>query len=58
MLSGCGITFESVNVIDGRMSKETAQELVRNADVLWIAGGDTPTQYAYLESYGLIPCIS
>jgi len=57
MFSDCGITFSSVKVIDGRMSKETAQDIVRNADVLWLAGGDTPTQFAYLESYGLIPCI-
>jgi peptidase E len=57
MFSDCGITFDSVNVIDSRMSKETAQDTVRNADVLWFAGGDTPTQFAYLESYGLIPCI-
>lgn len=57
MFSDCGITFDSVNVIDGRMSKETAQDMVRNSDVLWLAGGDTPIQFAYLESYGLIPCI-
>jgi dipeptidase E len=57
MFSDCGIIFESVNVVDGRMSKETAQDMVINADVLWLAGGDTPTQFAYLESYGLIPCI-
>lgn len=57
MFSDCGITFEDVNIIDSRMSKETAQDMVRKADVVWLAGGDTPTQYAYLESYGLIPCI-
>jgi len=57
MFSDCGITFGSVDVIDSRMSKETAQDTVRNADVLWLAGGDTPTQFAYLESYGLIPYI-
>ncbi len=57
MFSDCGITFDSVNVIDGRLSKEAAQDMVRTADVLWLAGGDTPTQFAYLESYGLIPCI-
>ncbi|MFX0547870.1 hypothetical protein ACOAKC_00915 [Hathewaya histolytica] len=51
------ITFNSVNVIDGRMSKEISQDMVRNAYVLWLGGGDTPTQFAYLESYGLIPCI-
>ncbi len=57
MFSDCGITFGCVDVIDSRMSNETAQETVRNADVLWLAGGDTPTQFAYLESYGLIPYI-
>jgi dipeptidase E len=57
MFSDCGITFDSIKVIDSRMSKETAQNMVRNAGVLWLAGGDTPTQFAYLESYGLIPYI-
>ena len=57
MFSDCGIIFKSVEVIDGRISKETAQNMVRNADVLWLAGGDTPKQFAYLESYGLIPFI-
>lgn len=57
MFSDCGITFESVNVIDSRIPKEIAQDIVRNADVLWLAGGDTPTQFAYIESYGLIPYI-
>lgn len=57
MFSDCRITFDSVNVIDSRMPRETAQDMVRNADILWLAGGDTPTQFAYLESYGLIPCI-
>lgn len=57
MFSDCGINFETVNVVDGRVSKETAKDMVRNADVLWLAGGDTPTQFAYLESYGLIQCI-
>ena len=57
MFSDCGIIFESVNVVDGRMSKETAQDMVRNADVLWLSGGDTPTQFNYLEAYDLIQCI-
>jgi len=57
MFSDCGITFGSSDVIDSRMSRETAQDTVKNADVLWLAGGDTPTQFAYLESYGLIPYI-
>ena len=57
MFSDCGITFQSVKVIDARMPKETAQDMVRNSEVIWLAGGDTPTQFAYLEAYGLIQCI-
>jgi len=57
MFSDCGITFGSSMVIDSRISRKTAQDTVRNADVLWLAGGYTPTQFAYLESYGLIPYI-
>jgi len=57
MFSDCGINFGRSDVIDSRMSRETAHDVVRNADVLWLAGGDIPTQFAYLESYGLIPYI-
>jgi dipeptidase E len=57
MFSDCGITFGSVSVIDSRMTKEIAQSTVSGADVVWLAGGDTPTQFSYLDSYGLIPCI-
>ncbi|WP_426348579.1 Type 1 glutamine amidotransferase-like domain-containing protein [Alloiococcus sp. CFN-8] len=57
MFSDCGITFDDVKVIDGRLSKEKAQEIVKAADVLWLAGGDTPTQFGYLKAYGLIPLI-
>ncbi len=57
MFSDTGITFSNVDVIDGRMSSEIAIEKVKNADVIWLAGGDTPAQFAYLEAYGLIPCI-
>ena len=53
MFSDCGITFGNVDVIDSRMSKEKAQDTVRNADVLWLAGGNTPTQFAYLDLMGL-----
>lgn len=57
MFSDCGITFSSIDIIDARMSVKTAQEVVKNADVLWLAGGDTPTQFRYFKSYGLIPYI-
>ena len=57
MFSDCGINFETVNVVDGRVSKATAKDMIMDADVLWLAGGDTPKQFAYLEYYGLIQCI-
>lgn len=30
---------------------------IQNADVLWLAGGDTQNQFAYLSEYGLISLI-
>ena len=57
MFFDCGINFEHVSVIDSRMSEKEAQSTIKNAHVLWLAGGDTPTQYAYLQAYGLIPWI-
>lgn len=57
MFLDAGITFYSVEVIDGRISSEVAKEKVKNADVIWLAGGDTTTQFAYLKAYGLISCI-
>lgn len=57
MFSDSGIKFDSVDVIDSRMSMESAQNKVRDADVVWLSGGDTPTQFSYLKSFGLIPCI-
>ncbi len=57
MFSDAGIHFSRADVIDSRVTDETAQAIVKSADVIWLAGGDTPTQYAYLKAYGLIPCI-
>lgn len=48
------IDFEKSYVVDGRMEKEVAKDVVRSADVIWLAGGDTPTQYQYLLRYELI----
>lgn len=48
------IDFENKYVVDSRMSKDQALMLIKNADVLWLSGGDTPTQYEYLKAYGLL----
>ncbi len=53
MFEKAGIFFEHKNVIDGRLSMKEAQKLVAEADVIWLAGGDTPTQFRYLQNYGL-----
>ena len=36
------------------MEKEVAKDVVRAADVVWLAGGDTSTEYQYLLQYELI----
>lgn len=53
MFEDVGIQFEEAYVVDGRMSPKEAQEAVAKADVVWLSGGDTPTQFAYFQKYGL-----
>lgn len=54
MFEGIGIHFEEAYVVDGRMSAEAAQRAVSEADVVWLSGGDTPTQFGYFQKYGLV----
>lgn len=53
MFEKAGIHFENSYVVDGRMSVDEAQKAVAEADVVWLSGGDTPTQFRYLQKYGL-----
>lgn len=53
MFTVCGIEFSDARVVDGRMTPEAAQKTVKDADVIWLSGGDTPVQFAYLEKYSL-----
>jgi len=48
-----GIHFDESYVVDGRMTALEAQEAVAKADVVWLSGGDTPTQFGYFKKYGL-----
>ena len=57
MFCEIGICFEKSCVVDGRMDKKSAQNTVRSADVVWLSGGDTPTEYRYLQEYGLVDVI-
>ena len=54
LFQNIGIDFEKSYVVDGRMEKEVAKDAVRSGDVIWLAGGDTPTEYQYLLKYELI----
>lgn len=53
MFEEVGIHFEEAYVIDGRMGIDEAQKMVAEADVIWLSGGDTPTQFRYFQEYGL-----
>lgn len=57
MLEEAGICFEEAVVVDGGMSAEEAQRTVAEADVLWLSGGDTPTEFGYFKKYGLVDVI-
>lgn len=58
MFEGIGIHFEEAYVVDGRMSAEEVQRAVSEADVVWLSGGDTPTQFGYFQKYGLDKVLS
>ena len=48
-----GIFFDNEYVVDASMTCEEAQKAVEEADVVWISGGDTSTEFKYLKRYGL-----
>ena len=53
MFQESAISFEETCVVDGRMTAEDAQKAVKEADVVWLSGGNTPVEFAYLKKYGL-----
>ncbi len=53
MFENAGIHFGEAYVIDGRMRADEAQKRLAEADVVWLSGGDTPTQFRYFKEYGL-----
>lgn len=52
-LHKAGIAFEEVHLIDYRMQKEDALRLLHNASVIFLLGGDTLEQNAFLKEYTL-----
>lgn len=57
MFRNSGIVFNEVHIIDDRITKEKALQYIEQADIIWIAGGDTLKQIAYLKEYNLIPVL-
>lgn len=48
------IQFREVHVIDNRITKEIAAQFIKEADLIWITGGDTLKQIASIKEYNLI----
>ncbi|WP_461614398.1 Type 1 glutamine amidotransferase-like domain-containing protein [Clostridium sp. Marseille-QA1073] len=57
MFGNSGIVFNKVHIIDDRITREKALQYIGKADIVWIAGGDTLKQIAYLKEYNLIPAL-
>jgi len=57
MFGNSGIVFNEVHIIDDRITREKALQYIEKADIVWIAGGDTLKQIAYLKEYNLIPAL-
>lgn len=54
MFRNNGIVFNEVHVIDDRITQEKAVQYIEKADIIWISGGNTLKQIAYLKEYNLI----
>lgn len=57
MFADAGITFADARVVDGRLSPEQARQTVEDADVVWLAGGDTLAQFGYFVEFGLVDAL-
>ncbi|MCM3034301.1 Type 1 glutamine amidotransferase-like domain-containing protein [Niallia sp. MER 6] len=55
MFRNKGILFNEFQVIDDRITEKKAKQCIENADIIWLSGGDTLKQIAYLKEYKLIP---
>lgn len=49
-----GIAFKQMAVIDGRLNAQEALALLKSASCIYLMGGDTKRQMAFLEQNGLI----
>lgn len=58
MFADIKIEFDSAVVVYDRMSPKKAQKIVAEAGAVWLAGGDTHTQFRHLAEYGLTQIIN
>lgn len=49
-----GIVFENTFVVDNEIDSTTAISLIKNADVVWLSGGNTLLQMEAIRNHGLI----
>ncbi|WP_281864024.1 Type 1 glutamine amidotransferase-like domain-containing protein [Planomicrobium okeanokoites] len=56
-LDHAGIKFDEYHLINYRVQKEDAQSLIQNASAIFLLGGDTVEQNAFLKEYGLADAI-
>lgn len=47
------IRFNKINIIDNRISKEEAKDIVKNSDIVFIIGGDPKKEMDSINEYGL-----
>lgn len=52
-----GIVFNEIYIVDDRVKYEEAVQYIEKADIIWISGGDTLKQIAYLKEYNLISAL-
>lgn len=57
MFSQVNIHFKYSYVIDERLSYDEANQIIKKSDLIWLSGGDTPTQFKSLKEYHLLSTI-
>lgn len=52
MLKGCGIKIKKAALLDKRTSMEDGAEMLKQADVIFLLGGDPEAQIKYIKEFG------
>jgi len=57
MFNSIGITFNNINIIDGRLTSEESKTILENTDIIFLLGGSPELQMKSINEYKLIDCI-